>query len=186
MCTWERKGGRWGLWEGLRDNQARQWCPVVCTSLQSTQQASRYSKLSPLKTKQGYRFILSFHLIARFCAGIGLRGLWGFLLQFGAMVKPGFPSWWPGAGTFSGLSHWVISLSSRHGEAVGEQWEPLRPSGLQCGVLSVTAGFLPSPVQSHPLHTPAVVLHHHLQPGQALPEEQAAPEGECVATQGAP
>lgn len=45
---------------------------------------------------------------------------------------------------------------------------------------SVTAGFLPSPVQSCPLHPPAVVFHHHLQHGQALPEEQAAPESESV------
>lgn len=152
---------------------------MAYNSLQSTQQASGCGKLSHLKTKQGYHFILSFHLMARFCAGTGVHGLWGFLPQFGAMVKPGRPSWWLRAGTCSGLS-------SRHGEAAGEQWEPLRPSGLQRGVLSVTAGFLPSPVQSHPLHTPAVVLHHDLQRGQALPEEQTAPEGECVATQGAP
>lgn len=60
----------------------------------------------------------------------------------------------------------------------------LRPWGLCGGVLSVTAGFLPGPVQSHPLHPPAVVLHHDLQHGQALLEEQAAPEGECGAAQG--
>lgn len=61
---------------------------------------------------------------------------------------------------------------------------PLRSPGLRGGTLSVTAGFLPSPVQSHPLHPPAVVLHHDLQRGEALPEEQAAPEGECAAAQG--
>ena len=59
--------------------------------------------------------------------------------------------------------------------------EVMGPCG---GVLSVPAGFLPSPVQSHPLHPPAVVLHHDLQRGQALLEEQIAPEGECVVTQG--
>ena len=51
-------------------------------------------------------------------------------------------------------------------------------------MLSVPAGFLPSSVQSHPLHLPAVVLHHHLQRGQAVLEEQIAPEGECVTAQG--
>lgn len=83
-------------------------------------------------------------------------------------------------------SHPVMSLPSCHRQRqCGSEWEPVRPSGLQGGALSVTAGFLPGPVQSHPLHTPAVVLHHDLQRGQALPEEQAAPEGECTATRGA-
>lgn len=40
-------------------------------------------------------------------------------------------------------------------------------------------GLLPSTVQGRPLHPPALVLHHHLQRGQTLPEEQTAGEGEC-------
>lgn len=40
-------------------------------------------------------------------------------------------------------------------------------------------GLLPSAVQSCPLHPPALVLHHYLQRGQTVPEEQAAGEGEC-------
>lgn len=34
----------------------------------------------------------------------GLHGVWGFLPQFEATVKPGLPSWCPGDGSFSGLS----------------------------------------------------------------------------------
>lgn len=70
------------------------------------------------------------------------------------------------------------------GEAVGDWVTTSEATGTAGGVLSVTAGFLPSPVQSHPLYPPAVVLHHDLQRGQALLEEQAAPEGECVGHRG--
>lgn len=42
---------------------------------------------------------------------------------------------------------------------------------------SPRAGFLPCPLQSRARHPPALVLHHHLQRGQALHEEQAAGEG---------
>lgn len=47
------------------------------------------------------------------------------------------------------------------------------------------AGLLPCPFQSGARHPPALVLHHHLQRGQALHEEQAAGEGTAAEQSGA-
>lgn len=38
-------------------------------------------------------------------------------------------------------------------------------------------GLVPCPFQGGPRHPPALVLHHHIQRGQTLHEEQAAGEG---------
>lgn len=40
-----------------------------------------------------------------------------------------------------------------------------------------SAGFVPCPFQGGAHHSPALVLHHYLQRGQTLHEEQAAGEG---------
>lgn len=42
----------------------------------------------------------------------------------------------------------------------------------------LNAGFLPRSFQGSPCDSSALVLHHHLQRGQTLHEEQAAGEGE--------
>lgn len=47
---------------------------------------------------------------------------------------------------------------------------------LSC-LFAFPVGLVPRPVQGGPRHPPALVLHHHVQRGEALHEEQAAGAG---------